>query len=327
MSVPNEPEPEHYHADSPVEFTRDHLRALNHRAAVELGTEDRRFGNIPALFTRVFPFPLSSPGDDVHLWTTKSRHGAIGLQRGVSTDEQGLPKLTSWAAGGYPRLLFAEVVAQIRRLDKAGDDPHYVDLTPTLNGFITDLGLPRNGNTRRALRDQLEAFALSTLTFTTSERQAGGKLLRTKPMPAFAEEVVMWFPEQSPLDEFTPYIQAAQWLVDIALGDTAPVRLDFMAKLVGKPLAMDVMLWLGRVTYELHQTGKSSRTFTWQELFDEFTHDYSRVIDFRTKWKRALKQTMSYYPDLMIDPDYPDDRDKRRTVVRVYKSPLMIAKS
>lgn len=323
MSVPNQPEQPD--TGAPLEFSRDHLRALNHHADVELGIESAQFGTMPSLFTRVFPFPLSKPSDDVHLWTTKNRHGSVALQRGITADAEGTPKLTSWAAGGYPRLLFVEVVTEIRRLSKAGRNPQMIDLTPTLNKFITDLGLPRNSHTRRAVVDQLTAFVSSTITFTTSERREGGTMVRTKNMPAIADEVVMWIPDQSPLEGFQPYIAPAQWFIDLALAEATPVRMDFMAKLVGKPLAMDVMLWLGRVTFELHQSGKSSRTFTWQDLYDEFTHDYTRLIDFRTYWKRALKQAMEFYPELNIDADYPDDRDKRRTVVRVYKSPLMIA--
>ena len=74
-----------------------------------------------------------------------------------------------------------------------------------------------------------------------------------------------------------------------------------LAQLAGKPMAYDVLLWLQNVVYALNRGNLPERFFSWPELFAATTHEYTRVNDFTTYWKRALTEALRYYQDAQVE--------------------------
>ena len=311
-----------------VDLRRDAVRALNHHTANESGPAPEDFGTQLAQAAHFSLFPLTRPKG--RRWTRHNPWGLISISAGDQLDPiTGEVLDAPLPGGGLPRLLLAYITTEARRVASRGDDPSRLDLTGSLRGLTTSLGL-KSGSQNRAVLDQLHATLTARLMFARQEETVRGgkrgKWQHSVWLPQVAQSLSLWVPEQQPLDDFEPYITLSpEWLAMI-LDDSkvVPARLDVLAQLAGKPMAMDVLSWLANVTYALDQGRQQSRVFFWQDLYQEFTHDYERLVDFRKKWRAALVEALRYYPDAQVDPDHPHPTDQRQTVVKVTRSPLFI---
>lgn len=310
---------------NPLAIPRDQIRALNHQAAIERGEVDERFGVLPAMFARFSLFPLSRPNDDLPRWRHRNRWGSVSITRGIGADDE----FTRYPFGGLARLFLVDVATEARRVHQNGGDPSRLDLTDTLNSYVRRLGVSDGGSQRRAVQEQLEAAARATVTFHTEQEAIKngqrGKWMHTVDAPRVADGVSLWLPNQQPLEGFEPHLHLSKGWLDFILDDThmVPVRRDLLTQLAGKPLAMDILTWMTSVIHTLHVQNRKEALFTWEQLSDQFTHEYAELRNFRNKWLAALKQARYYYPESQIEVA-PDPHDRRKTIIRVERSPLLI---
>jgi hypothetical protein len=303
MSVPNNDLPELPVFAAPLEFSRDELRAIEHRRKLELGEQDEVFGTVFSQSAHFSYFPLARvQGAE---WVRKNAWGEIAIDAGRIAAPGG-SKRTGVPFGGLPRLLMAYITTEARRVNTAGGDPSRLDLTESLNAMVRELGLAE-GSRNRAVMEALESALSARVTFTRDE--AGerdgqrGQWLHTVWVPQIATSLKLWVPTQQPLDGFEPYITLSSEFLAMALDDTRvlPTRLDMLAQLAGKPMAYDVLLWLQNVVYALNRGNLPERFFSWPELFATTTHEYARVDSFVTYWKRALTEALRYYQDARVE--------------------------
>lgn len=284
----------------PLDLPRDLVRALDHLGSLERGELEERYGVAPSLFAHFGLFPLTAPDEAAPIWTRKNPFGAVSITRGVWMDGTGAPTLTRYPSGGLPRLFLVDLASELLAANKRGEEhPEVIDLARTLNRYTTErLGL-RPGSRNRAVLDQVIATARSTITFTHVEYDATtGRRKGSGHDTKVADGFDLWLPEQEALDGFEPTITLSPGFKQLVLeGQNVPVRRDLLAQLAGKPMAFDILLWLGNVTYWLHRSGKPEAFFDWPYLFATFTHDYTRLDNFSTKWKAALTDAMRYYPN------------------------------
>lgn len=301
MSVPNNSGEMH----SAHDFTRDQLRGLNHHREIELGEKDPVFGTILAQSAHFSHFPLGKVTGS--FWERENAYGTIAVLPGAVGDPVTKKhRLTAIPHGGLPRLLTAHITSEARRIHKAGGDPKRIDLTESLNAMVRQLGLSegsRNGAVMRALEDTLSARVSFTRADNGEHNGQKGKWQHTVWIPQIASQLSLWVPSQDPLAGFEPYVELSNDYLDMVLDDrlVLPVRTDILAQLAGKPMAFDLLLWLSNVTYSLHRGNLHERFFSWQELFTTVTHEYERQDNFVTYWKRALTETLRYYPDANVE--------------------------
>ncbi|HPY25044.1 MAG TPA: replication protein RepA [Mycobacterium sp.] len=312
-------------ADS-TNLPRDLVRALDHLGSLERGELEERYGVAPSLFAQFGLFPLTAPDEDKPLWTRRNPFGAVSITRGVALDDDGNPALTRYPSGGLPRLFLVDLASEVLAAHRRGDEhPEVIDLGRTLTRYTTErLGL-RKGSRNRAVLDQVTATARATITLTSTgtDERTGRRKAIAWDAPKVADRYELWLPEQDALSGFEPSITLSPAFVSLVLeGQRVPVRRDLLAQLAGKPMAFDVLLWLGGITYWLHRSGKPEAFFDWPYLFATFTHDYARVDHFTTKWKAALTDVMRYYPEGQVE--IVRGARGRPGGVRVQRSPLLI---
>lgn len=307
--------------------SRDLVRALDHLSALEKGELEERYGVAPALFSQFGMFPLTPPDEAAPMWTRENPYGAVSITRGVTLDDKtGRPKLARYPSGGIPRLFLVDLATELRAALRRGDEhPEVIDLGRTLTRYTTErLGI-RKGSQNRAVLDQIIATARATISLSWIESDAGTGLLSAtvKDAPRVADEYRLWLPKQEALDGFEPSITlSAGYVKPVEDGELVPVRRDLLAQIVGKPMAFDVMLWLGNVTYWLHRSGKREAFYDWPYLFAAFTHEYKTLNNFTIKLKAALTEAMRYYPDGRVEV-VRGTRSKQGGI-RVFRSPLLI---
>lgn len=299
MSVPNN-DPKQ---SNPLEFSRDYLRAVEHRRRIEREEQPEVFGTVFAQAAHFSHFPLGKvEGSE---WVRRNAWGELAIDAGRIAAPGG-SKHTGIPFGGLPRLLTAYITTEARRVAKTGGDPSRLDLTGSLNAMVRELGLSK-GSRNRAVMEALENALSARVTFTRTEdtERDGqrGKWMHTVWVPQIATSLSLWVPNHQPLEGFEPYVTLSAEYLEMALNDelVLPARLDVLAQLAGKPMAYDVLLWLQNVIYSLHRGNLPERFFTWQELFTTTTHEYTRLDNFVTYWKRALTEARRYYPDARVE--------------------------
>lgn len=321
-NVPNE-------GSDPLTKSRDLVRALNHLGSLERGELEERYGVAPELFAQFGLFPLTAPDEREPIWTRENPYGAVPITRGVGLDPKtGKPQLTRYPSGGLPRLFLVDLATEVLTAHRRGDEhPEVIDLTRTLNHYTTQrLGL-RSGSQNRALLDQIVATARASISLSRIDTDAATGRRSAEvwddDTPRVADKYKLWLPEQNALDGFEPFIKLTPAFVKLVVEErSVPVRRDLLAQLAGKPMAFDVMLWLGSVTYWLHRSGKREAFYDWPYLFALFTHDYARIDHFTAKWKAALAEAMRYYPEGRVE--VVRGTRTRPGGVKVSRSPLLI---
>ena len=305
---------------------RDLVRALDHLGSLERGELEERYGVAPSLFAQFGLFPLTAPDEAAPMWSRRNPFGAVSITRGVAVDDEGNPALTRYPSGGLPRLFLVDLASEVLAAHRRGDEqPEVIDLGRTLTRYTTErLGL-RKGSRNRAVLDQVTATARATITLTTTgtDERKGRRKAIAWDAPKVADRYELWLPEQDALDGFEPSITLSPAFVALVLeGQRVPVRRDLLAQLAGKPMAFDVLLWLGGITYWLQRAGKPDAFFDWEYLYATFTHDYSTLNNFTIKWKAALTEVMRYYPEGRVE--IVRGARGRPGGIRVMRSPLLI---
>lgn len=313
-------------SSEPLDLPRDLVRALDHLGSLERGELEERYGVAPSLFAHFGLFPLTAPDEAAPLWTRKNPFGAVSITRGVALDESGSPAITKYPSGGLPRLFLVDLASEVLAAHRRGDQhPETIDLGHTLNRYTTErLGL-RAGSRNRAVLDQITATARATITLSalSTDERTGRRKAVAWDAPKVADRYELWLPEQDALAGFEPSITLSPAFVSLVLeGNRVPVRRDLLAHLAGKPMAFDILLWLGGVTYWLQRSGKAERFFDWPYLFATFTHEYTTLNNFTIKWKAALIEAMRYYPEGRVE--IVRGARGRSGGIRVERSPLLI---
>lgn len=348
MSVPTASHPRDPATVSNAHISRDTARAVEHLSRLERGDELADFGVQPAMFAKFSLFPLSRPElDSAGRWVHSNQYGTVVIRpgdrepyrddalersssRGVAVRGAGNAisepgsRVLPVPHGGLPRLLMVDIATEARRIAAAGGDASRIDLSATLNAYATQrLGVAK-GSRSRAVWKQMEALLKATITFSAHRTYPDGKKQVWQRLHV-ADELHLWVPgEGTPLAGFEPYIRLSRPFMDLLTGEQVhPVRRDLLAKLAGKPMAMDILTWLGGITWRLHVANRGYADFTWDDLYNTFTHDYRRN-DFQKKWVASLSQALAYYPDAKVDAKVKDPSDGRRTLLRVHRSPLLI---
>lgn len=304
MSIENFDTGSHSEKKNQPLVSRELARALNHCADIELGNKPEVYGTVLSQAAHFSLFPLSKVAGTE--WTRENPWGHIAIDAGRLSLPSGKSKRAPIPAGGLPRLLTAYITSEARRVRAAGGDPSRLDLTDSLNAMVKVLGLSE-GSRNTALMRALEATLTARVVFTREEEEIRngrpGKWSHMIILPSIANKVSLWVPNSSPLEGFEPYIHLSSDYLNLILNDdlVIPARLDILAQLVGKPMAMDVLLWLQNVVYSLHRGNRTERFFTWQELYGTMTHDYAAIRNFVTNWKQAFKVVHPYYPEVRVE--------------------------
>ncbi len=222
------------------------------------------------------------------------------IQGSEFTRDNGLFTLTILAPssvglpyGVYPRLLLSWMTTEaVRTKDR------YLELGPTLSGFMAELGLAPTGGrwgSITRLRDQMERLFRCYITCLYREPYVTA-ITNIKPV----SEAKFWW------DPMRPH-QAILWRSYIVLDQDffneitkAPVPIDMRALKVLKrsPMALDIYNWL---TYRLSYL-KERKIIPWQALQLQFGSEYAHLRNFKINFIKHLQSVLAIYPEAKVQP-------------------------
>ena len=198
--------------------------------------------------------------------------------------------------GSLPRLLLAWLCTEaIKTKDRT------IQLGPSLNSFMDQLGVAHGGASRRRLKEQMRRLFSTTVQLTEWER---GKETITAGVIASRAEL-WWDPKQPDA--------AALWDSQIRLGEEFfdallrhPVPLDMLVlrRMARSSLGLDLYMWLTWKTFRQPEPLK----LNWRQIYAQFGAHPERsdepevVKQFAREVRRELKKIRLSWPELNVEP-------------------------
>lgn len=204
--------------------------------------------------------------------------------------------------GPYSRLIFAFVVNECL----ATGSP-VIDLGSRITDMIKTFQLSRSGGERGAisrLKNHLLRFRYTTFLFERTK-------LYSKNAPAHAysvddlllpavETAHFWRPRNSKdsfITEGDNYMRLTQSFYNQITQTPVPIDMRAYVSLQSSAMAMDMYCYFGWMSRLLQR----NELFSWEELKLQFGSDYARMVDFRRRFRAAMKKVLTVSPHLRAE--------------------------
>lgn len=193
--------------------------------------------------------------------------------------------------GPFPRLIMAFISTYAVRERTA-----CIPFGDSANDALRLLGIEKSGQGFRMFRTQVSALAACSLTlgFTSGEK---AHTFHGSPI----EEFEAWLPGQEGQRSLWPsQMVLGQRFYQTLIDHAVPIDLRALSSLKGSAMAMDIYLYL------VQRLPRISRPvgLTWWMLKEQFGQEYvgqSALEDFKRRFKIALRQVLSVYPDAKVE--------------------------
>ncbi|QNE48665.1 hypothetical protein F1C58_16540 (plasmid) [Glaciihabitans sp. INWT7] len=252
-------------------------------------------GYSPALFSQV-SLPYKDPKDQ-EVWIR--RNGEVTLQvtpRTVKNTTTGLFE-RKYPYGITPRLLVAFLTTEVM---KSGG--RTVELGGSVSAFMRSLGMQHTGPNATRLRDHMQRFFGSSITFEGRASNNAGEGLKTVYFQ-FASEMSLW--DSAPRNE-GDIVHRAPWQNEVVLSEAfsreilarpIPLDLNVLRQLTPSPLKADVYLWLAHrmswIREDVH--------ISWAALEEQFGAQFKQPRQFKAAFLEAIAAVQKVYPGLNVD--------------------------
>lgn len=235
--------------------------------------------------------PYRNPGDDVRQW--QREQGSVSLL--LKAGEAKHPKTGEWVElglpwGTKPRLILAHLNTEALKRQSP-----IIEVEGSLSAFVKRIRHFDGGREIKVFKDQLSRLSVAVVRMATTHDGQGLQINSTI-IGGFA----LW-PE---LDER----QRVLWPSVIRLSDdyfrslqdhAVPVHEEDLAALAHSALALDLYCWLAQ---RLHRIDPTRPVFIqWPAIKAQFGADFVRMVDFKRKFRTALRQVMARYQRARLD--------------------------
>lgn len=238
--------------------------------------------------------PFRDPGDEERAW--ERVNGGVRLK--VMAGEAMHPVSAEFVPIGLPfgpkaRLVLLHINQQAIR----SQSPH-IEVEDSLTKFVRRmLKLDTGGRTIRVVKDQLARLSASSIRLGLV-KEGRASTVNTQIVSAFD----IWFPkneQQRVLWPSTVTLSKDYW--DSLQEHAVPLDETAVGALAHSALALDVYAWLA---HRLHRVADGKPVLlAWPVLHAQFGVGYARLVDFRRKFKAALREVLTVYSRARIELD------------------------
>ncbi len=194
------------------------------------------------------------------------------------------PVLQPIPYGAMPRLALAWVSTVAVRTKS-----REIQIGTSANQFLQMMGLDRQGNRYKTLRQQMHALAACHLQLGYQGRTFNGQPVQQFDAWLSSEA------EQRPL--WPGVLVLTEGYYSDLIKSAVPLDQRALVALKGSALALDIYSWLA---HRLHRIKGGSTTLRWHHLRDQFGQGYSTTKDFRRTFLSTLKKVLAVYPEARV---------------------------
>jgi Plasmid encoded RepA protein len=237
--------------------------------------------------------PYRNPGDDVRKWHREQ--GAVSLR--IEAGSARHPKSRKWVElglpwGTKPRLILAHLNAEALRQDSP-----VIEVEHSLSAFVKRIRGFDSGREIRSFKDQLSRLSVALVRLATT-RGSRAFQIDAKVVTAFelwpeldTRQRVLW---PSTIQLSLEYFNSLQ-------EHAVPLNEADLAALAHSAMALDLYAWLAQ---RLHRVNPARPAFiSWAALKQQFGPDYGRMDNFKTFFRKTLRQVHTRYRAARIEVD------------------------
>ena len=210
------------------------------------------------------------------------------LWTGTEWAEQPLPY------GSRPRIALVHLASEAVRTQNP-----VIDVGDSLKQFLTRIGIDTSGGARGGytmFKKQMAALAACELLVGAPHPRGGVETLRTAPIERFHAWLSM---EQDQVAFWPGEVHLSEEFFGSLMNHAVPLDPRALASLTHSSLAFDIYTWLA---YRLRGVDKREGVrVSWRQLHGQFGQEYDCPKNFRRKFKGALRQVLTVYPDARIE--------------------------
>lgn len=246
--------------------------------------------------------PARDPGDSVRTW--ERLNGNVHLK--VLAGEAMHPELGRLVPLGLPfgpkaRLILMHINQQALRQQSPA-----IEIQDSLTRFVgRTLNLDTNGRNMRMVKEQLARLSAASIRLGIV-RDGQAITVNSQIVSAFD----LWFPKderQRVLWPSTVQLSLDYW--ESLKTHAIPLDEGHIARLSHNSMALDIYTWLAN---RLHRIPRNKPApISWAALHEQFGQGYERLDNFRTPFKKALKEVLTQYKAARIDL-HEDERKPAR---------------
>ena len=238
--------------------------------------------------------PFRDPGDDARVW--ERGNGSVRLK--VIAGEAMDPSKGDFVPVGLPFGPKARLVLMHINQQALLSQSPLIELEDSLTRFVRHmLKLDTGGRTIRVVKDQLARLSASSIRLGLLKE---GRAVTVNSQIVTAFDI--WFPKderQRVLWPSTVQLSGDYW--ESLKTHAVPLDETAIGALSHSALALDVYAWLAQ---RLHRVPEDNPVLlAWSVLHAQFGVGYARLVDFRRKFKAALREVLAVYPRARIELD------------------------
>lgn len=237
--------------------------------------------------------PYRNPGDDVRRYEQQQGNAALLLTAGDLYN----PKTRKFEQVGLPYGAKARLVlAYLNTMAIKTQNPD-IDIEGSLTAFVRKLELSTDGRSIRAVKEQLNRLAGTTINIgysITDDRGLQGKT-------GIIDTMELWLGKDENQKVLWPgMVKLAPRFFEDLMAHSIPMDERVIGALANNAMAMDIYVWL---VQRLHRVphGKPAKV-SWKAISDQFGgENYTQIRKFRQNFRAALKVVKTYYEAAKIE--------------------------
>ena len=237
--------------------------------------------------------PYRDPGNSVRRWERKQGHVHLLVNAGEALN----PEENRYVELGLPCGPKARIVMMHLNALAIKTQSPTIEVEDSLTAFVKRLGLAGHGRDIRIVKDQLSRLSAATIRLAVT-RDDRAFQINTQIVTAFD----LWFPKDDRQRVLWPStVRLSEEYFQSLARHAVPLNEDAIAALSHSAMSLDVYAWLAQ---RLHRIPHGKPQFVpWKSLKDQFGCGYTRMIDFKRVFLKALGQVSSQYRGARIGVD------------------------
>lgn len=248
--------------------------------------------------------PLDENNNDLDFWEKKQGRASILIESGRVMDRHtGKQRKANLPYGSVARLLLTHLnteamVSQESHTKNEGIIP--------LGKSIRELARAINKNgtdtrVRKSIDAQLHNLMGCRIKLGFSEEYGNATRISGASFDIISHYDLWYSKDDSQEYLFPSFVKLGYEYFQNLKAHSVPLDKESLYALSKSPLSMDIYCWLA---YRLHRIPLGKKQFiAWNNLYSQFGDEYTRIYDFKLKFRKALKLVKAQYPAANIIED------------------------
>jgi len=167
-----------------------------------------------------------------------------------------------------------------------------IELGSSMNAWLKKMGIPGGGRTTNDVRDQADRIARCRLTFQFRQGAVSGLVNQH-----ILDQALFVDEQQGGNPVLLETARLSEAYYEQLQRHPLPLEESAIKQISNNSIAIDTYTWLA---YRLHCL-KIPVDITWRALFDQFGHGFTRVDNFRMRFKESLQLALAVYPEANVE--------------------------